>query len=116
MRESRRRKCVGQDSWPGRAGEGGRRRRLDQDVDELARVPAPLKFTVVFRRVRPRLSVGIGAAGALDEDLLHPADALLVPLAGDALHGVDQSLDPLALDVLGHLVGHAAASVPPRGL
>ncbi len=75
----------------------------------------PRKFTVVLRRVRPRRSVGIGAARPLDEHLLDPADALGVPLGGDALDGVDEPLDPLALDVLGHLFGSAAASVPARG-
>ena len=49
---------------------------------------------------------GIRAAGTLDEDLLHPSDALLIALARDPLDDVDQPLDALALDLLRNLLGH----------
>ena len=42
----------------------------------------------------------------LDEHLLDPADARLVPLARDRLHDVDEPLDPFALHLVGDLVGH----------
>ena len=50
--------------------------------------------------------LGVGAARALDEDLLHPADPLLVSLARDPLHDLDQAFDAVPLDLLGHLIGH----------
>src|ERR687885_579390 len=82
------------------AAERGRGRALDPDVDELPR----LRVTgEVHGRVPPRPPAQdrrVGAARALDEDLLDAADPCGVPLARDALAELDQALDPLRLDLV----------------
>ena len=73
------------------------------------RLPAsadPAKFTVVFRRVRPRRSAGSVRLGAFDQHLLDETDALLVPFARDPLDDFDQALDAVALDLVGNLALH----------
>ena len=46
----------------------------------------------------------VGAARALDQDLLDGADARGVPLGRDPLHDLDEALQPLVLDLVRHLV------------
>ena len=102
-----------------------RRRARRPEVVDVA--PSISTSTSVARRARPDEVDGrvaarssaeerrIGPARALDEDLFDPADALAVPLEGDALDDVDEALDALLLHLVGDLVGDVAASVPWRG-
>ncbi len=59
---------------PGARRAWSRSRRSISTCTSSPGCAAPAKLTVVLRRVRPRRRVGIGAARALDEHLLHPAD------------------------------------------
>src|SRR3954469_20120261 len=62
-----------------------RRCCLDDHVDELSGLRGAAE---VHRRIAPRTSTkqrGIRSRGSLDENLLDPADPLLVPNASDAL-------------------------------
>src|SRR5919109_3784166 len=70
------------------------RRCLDPHVDEIT---WPGRAAEVDRRVTsgaPAQDRGVGAARALDEDLLHSADPALIPCLSDPLDDIDEPLDP----------------------
>src|SRR5262245_48426883 len=88
------------------ASERGRGRVLDADVDEAA---GGAGAGEVHGRVPPRASTEqrrIGAARALDEHLLAPADPLSIPRERNPLDDLDEALDPLLLRLVRNLVGH----------
>src|SRR6266487_1641244 len=83
-----------------------RSRRLDADVDELARGGGSAE---VDGRVAPRAAAKqrrVRARRAFDEHLLDASDAGLIALAGDPLRQLDQPLHPLDLDLVRHLPWH----------
>src|SRR5579883_781852 len=88
------------------AAERGRGGALDQHRDELARGGVAGE---VHDRVPPRPPPEerlVGARPALDQDLLHPADARCVPLPRDPLRQLHEPLHPLDLRRVRDLVGH----------
>ena len=77
--------------------------------------PRPVKFTTLLCRERPAQAGWIGPRRTLDEHVERAADEPLGALVRPPLHHLDQSLQALDLELVRHLIGQPAASVPRRG-